>query len=505
MEIRVRHGALLGALLAGVTLGSVAAADDEPVTTVYVVRHAEKAQSAANPRDPMLSERGAAQAADLRDLLAGTDVVAVYSTPYLRTLGTAAPTAGTAGLTTIRYRPGALGKPDGLPSRTELLSNYRGSSVLVVGHSNTTPRIVAHLGGPEGIEIAEDEYDNLFVVELRGEETRVRRHRYGPLLVTRRIEVEGESDADVSAVTVVGKRLLVCSDEGTALREWNPAESGYVAGATLALEVDRKGVTELDLEGLATDGQFVYAVGSHSLVRRTARERERSGKPETYSDNQRRLSTVRHGGKDERDRVFRIPIDDVGQARADLALSLDLRELLADDPFLGRSTEIPSKENGLDIEGLAVGEGELLLGLRGPVLRGNLTPVVRLRTDEDFERVKSHEVHFLDLAGDGVRDLVRCSSGYLVLAGPVGDAPHASRVYHWDGEDMLPGVRDEDDTSHRRGRLTLLGTIPTIAGAAPEGLTVLRETDAEFVLLTVYDGAPGGAPTELRVRRLPGL
>ena len=38
--------------------------------------------------------------------------------------------------------------------------------MLVVGHSNTVPELVAAFGGPSGIEIADDEYDNLFVLTV---------------------------------------------------------------------------------------------------------------------------------------------------------------------------------------------------------------------------------------------------------------------------------------------------------------------------------------------------
>ena len=47
-----------------------------------------------------------------------------------------------------------------------------------------------------------------------------------------------------------------------------------------------------------------------------------------------------------------------------------LTEALADDPHFGPYMAIPGKDNGFDIEGLVVDGRRLLLGLRGPVLRG---------------------------------------------------------------------------------------------------------------------------------------
>jgi hypothetical protein len=36
--------------------------------------------------------------------------------------------------------------------------------ILVVGHSNTTPRLVGLIGGEHGTDIAVDEYDRLYIV-----------------------------------------------------------------------------------------------------------------------------------------------------------------------------------------------------------------------------------------------------------------------------------------------------------------------------------------------------
>ncbi len=48
----------------------------------------------------------------------------------------------------------------------------------------------------------------------------------------------------------------------------------------------------------------------------------------------------------------------------------DLRDLLEDDEHLAPFLAIPGKDNGLDVEGIAVRGDRVLLGLRGPVLRG---------------------------------------------------------------------------------------------------------------------------------------
>ena len=49
-------------------------------------------------------------------------------------------------------------------------------NVLIVGHSNTVPDLLKRLGIKDAITIADDEYDNLFVVVRRdvGEPTLIR-------------------------------------------------------------------------------------------------------------------------------------------------------------------------------------------------------------------------------------------------------------------------------------------------------------------------------------------
>jgi phosphohistidine phosphatase SixA len=50
-------------------------------------------------------------------------------------------------------------------------------NVLIIGHSNTIPKILAGLGVQGTIEIGDNEYDNLFIV-IRGTPTRLLRLRY---------------------------------------------------------------------------------------------------------------------------------------------------------------------------------------------------------------------------------------------------------------------------------------------------------------------------------------
>lgn len=63
----------------------------------------------------------------------------------------------------------------------DLLGRYRGRKVLIVGHSNTIPRLVEALGGPKGIVWGDDEYDRLLEITITENGTAsLSEHRYGP-------------------------------------------------------------------------------------------------------------------------------------------------------------------------------------------------------------------------------------------------------------------------------------------------------------------------------------
>ncbi len=131
---------------------------------VFVVRHAEKASDANDPGVP-LSPAGRARAKKLAAVLAKSGVTAIYSTDTVRTLGTAEPLARALKMTVRKYAAkGADGKPDPAPLVRMLRGEHARDAVLVVGHGDTVPGLLAALGCAEKIEIPAGEYDDLFVV-----------------------------------------------------------------------------------------------------------------------------------------------------------------------------------------------------------------------------------------------------------------------------------------------------------------------------------------------------
>ncbi len=151
---------VLGSLL-GLMACSTATPRATPATlTFVVVRHAEKATD--DPRDPSLSEAGQASARRLADLFYVTPTTEIYSTQYRRTRQTAEPTAQAHRQPVVEYQAQ-------LPAETlarQLRQAHAAGVVLVVGHSNTVPGIVATLSGTSVPPMDESEYGVIYRITL---------------------------------------------------------------------------------------------------------------------------------------------------------------------------------------------------------------------------------------------------------------------------------------------------------------------------------------------------
>ena len=141
--------------------------------TFILVRHAEKEQGVKNPN---LTEKGTARAKELARTLEHISLDGIFSSNYNRTLATARPIAATNNLETNVYNPSNLSD-----FKEQLLSEYPNSTVLIVGHSNTTPDLINLLMGENRLaHLGEKEYDDLFVVTiLENEKPTLLRMTYG--------------------------------------------------------------------------------------------------------------------------------------------------------------------------------------------------------------------------------------------------------------------------------------------------------------------------------------
>jgi phosphohistidine phosphatase SixA len=170
---------LFAALCVGA--GRVAEATGDPqrpadaeakVTTVFLVRHAEKADGPG--QDPPLSEAGRLRAEALARLLQNAGVKGVYTSQFLRTRQTGEPLAKRLG---VEVTPVPLSvKPsnprevtdESVRELTKRVESHAGGAVLIIGHSNSVPDVIRMLGGDVVPKIDESKFDDLFVVTVYG-------------------------------------------------------------------------------------------------------------------------------------------------------------------------------------------------------------------------------------------------------------------------------------------------------------------------------------------------
>src|SRR6266566_3584159 len=166
--------AMLFAILGAVVVFAYYATFRRPITTVILVRHAEKIIDPNNP-DVDLSPAGQTRAQEIVRVFGDSGINAIYATQYKRTQETVKPLSDKTGVpvTIVNSK-----------STAELLAQIRaqhsGQTIFIAGHNNTVPEIIEALGGPKYPIIPETEYDNLYVVTVyRTGKARVLKMKYG--------------------------------------------------------------------------------------------------------------------------------------------------------------------------------------------------------------------------------------------------------------------------------------------------------------------------------------
>jgi hypothetical protein len=339
----------------------------------------------------------------------------------------------------------------------------------------------------------------------------------------------------LSGIVLDGDELWVASDELTSVERLTLGGDGVFAGQrSFELDVSRGGPLklpavgqkdedgdevdqEIDVEGLDISGGYLWLVGSHSVKRKNVSV-EKNRKDED-KDNIDRLRKIDEQGnryllarvplvRDEKagETVLRRESPDGKRTAAQLpgtmtenALTLAIKEKDEDgktDRHLAPWLQLPGKDNGLDIEGLAVSGHRVFLGLRGPVLRGwavvlELHPEDGAAGELKLKRIgpkgRAYRRHFLNLGGLGIRSLSLDGSDLLVLAGPTMTHDAPVRVFRWPN-----GAAEEKETvvwpDEFAGPPLV---IPHGDGTdRAEGMALLRGSDP-LSALVVYD-APSG-------------
>lgn len=270
------------------------------------------------------------------------------------------------------------------------------------------------------------------------------------------------------------------------------------------LDLPGAGDAEADLEGMAIADGFLWVVGSHGLKRKNAKQAK------DHAVNAKRLAKVTLDGN--RRLLACLPIEpdargapclvrETRDGRKALRLKGDahdnlLTRALADDPHFGPFMAIPGKDNGFDIEGLAVDGRRLLLGLRGPVLRG-WSALLEIAVEAHGSELHLAPLddtgtvlrkHFLQLDGLGVRDLHFSGDDLYILAGPTMALDGEIRVYTWPAARPLlsmnrdpirfePALTESIALPHGRGnnRAEALCALPTAWSGQKPGWLVLYD------------------------------
>jgi hypothetical protein len=261
---------------------------------------------------------------------------------------------------------------------------------------------------------------------------------------------------------------------------------------------------EIDIEGMDYANAYLWLTGSHS----TKRKKTKGKDPEKDIE---RIETIKR--EQNRYVLARIPVlgGDLLKSCADpeqpetqrSAASLQMTdngnvliEALRDDNHLGPflSFPLPGKENGFDIEGLAVHRERVFLGLRGPVLRGWAT-ILEIAVDEQESGILTlkaigpsgalYKKHFVDLHGLGVRELCFQGNDLIILAGPTMALEGAMRVFR-----LRNALEHEGDSlaDQASGNLEVLFDLPfTIGSDHAEGMALFPCLGHPETLLIVYD------------------
>lgn len=274
----------------------------------------------------------------------------------------------------------------------------------------------------------------------------------------------------LSAAVFVGGDLWVACDELTSVERFSP-DGGGGFGRQRSFELhgplklppagEMKVDQEIDIEGLDYSDGYLWLVGSHS-VKRKKLSADKNGKDSDEENIDRLRKTEAEGNRYLLARVPVVRDEETGESvlaetsadgsltaaqlpctLTDSALTRAVTEEDEDgkpDRHLAPWLKLPGKDNGFDIEGLAVSGGRVFLGLRSPVLRG-WAVVLELRPEDgaagelSLKRIgpkgRAYCRHFLDLGGLGVRSLSLDGDDLLVLAGPPMTHDGPVRIFRW--------------------------------------------------------------------------
>ena len=299
--------------------------------------------------------------------------------------------------------------------------------------------------------------------------------------------VVNDGDRFAQFATIQDGHLIVGATVPLIGGKPSPSTLGAKHQALACLEGEAH-FTDLDGEAVAYAAPYFYIVGSHGCSRRNK-----------YHPSRFILARVR---VNEQGRV----VDEAGHEPASPEDALTFVEttyrladvLRAAEP-IGAHFGKDLRANGVNVEGLAVVNGTLYVGLRAPSLDGTAY-VVSAEVNALFSREDAPSPPKLGViplalgANTGIRDLAPLGDGrLLVLAGPAQDQTGVAYALYA----AEPRVG---------GRLTRLATLddigqdckpsPRTQAGNPEAVLPLGMDEDRLQVLILFDGLPNGAPCE---------
>lgn len=287
---------------------------------------------------------------------------------------------------------------------------------------------------------------------------------------------EVAEDEDLSGIACISDRFgLIGADESRDVQVIEISRQARTLRVIETIPLARSG-DEIDIEAIAAEGDLYYITGSHGI-----------------SKKQGELQSNRY-------RIFRLKVDRAtGKPGKPLSLeTASLVEILRTDPVLRDYFGKPLQQRGVNIEGLAVRNGRLFVGFRGPNLEGNAF-VLEVRAEDVFgnQPVPAYTLHKLKMGpGLGIREIVAAKSGFVIIAGNSASEPSEKYTQSVDYDEdrgfFLVAWDGKGSDVHK------IGPIPDVAGKA-EAMMILEEAPDHVTVLILFDGPRQGRPTVYRV------
>ncbi|MGE0424010.1 MAG: DUF3616 domain-containing protein [Reyranellaceae bacterium] len=353
---------------------------------------------------------------------------------------------------------------------------------------------------------------------------------------------------NLSGAAIIGKHIYLANDEGRELLQLErtqPRLYDKVRAIKLAALFDIADETtkrkEFDLEALALDRidegrSRLWLIGSHAMghtipdgsklkLKRLGLKRERNrllfgcinvgeGGLDPSSGRHLRIRPVgQTHTTDFLDALRAAPPPASGLLQEVSALA-DLRfdkDAVGNIGWFTPYTLASTKENGLDIEGLAIRRRDgddtqviALVGLRGPVIDG-LAVLIEVKIRDHHARglkvVGAPRFHLLDLDGFGVRDLEWRGKDLLILAGPTMTRQKESALFRWN--DAWKDIKQGGKSVVEVHGIQEIGSLPMPEEhSGPEVITRIAEEEPEYMVLRDGVGRArlcnnDGTPTDL--------